>query len=83
QLNSSISAPYLLRCYLHSTPVKGSVGYTDCHLDSQAYVSAQASDCLACSSYISLRNYEITDYWHRRTQTRSDVHIQKKAQCKA
>jgi len=74
----SIGAPNLIQRYLHSTPEKRSVVCTECHREHQASVSAQASHCLACGAYISLRNYEINENWHRRIQTRGDVHIQKK-----
>ena len=38
---------------------------------------AQSSQCPKCSGYISLLDYDITEHWNRRIQTRGDVVIQK------
>jgi cytoskeletal protein CcmA (bactofilin family) len=43
----------------------------------KAVAEAQSSQCPKCSSYISLRDYDITEPWNRRIQTRGDVVIQK------
>ncbi len=38
---------------------------------------AQSSQCPKCSGYVSLQNYEISEHWNRRIETRGDVIIQK------
>ena len=43
----------------------------------KAVAEAQSSQCPRCSSYISLRDYQINEPWNRRIQTRGDVLIDK------
>jgi cytoskeletal protein CcmA (bactofilin family) len=38
---------------------------------------AQSSQCPKCSGYVSLLDYDITEHWNRRIQTRGNVVIQK------
>lgn len=72
------SSPSLLQRYLHTTPENRTVVCTECRREHSASVQAQASHCPACGAYVSLRNYEINEKWHRRIQTRGNVHIMKK-----
>jgi cytoskeletal protein CcmA (bactofilin family)/Zn finger protein HypA/HybF involved in hydrogenase expression len=63
---------------LFSKPIKPrSVVCFDCARQHIAAPTAQSSQCPYCGSYISLRNYIITEPWNRRIQTRGDVIIQK------
>lgn len=75
---SGKSSPSLLQRYLHATPENRIVVCTECRREHSASVQAQASHCPACGAYVSLRNYEINEKWHRRIQTRGNVHIMKK-----
>jgi cytoskeletal protein CcmA (bactofilin family)/Zn finger protein HypA/HybF involved in hydrogenase expression len=42
-----------------------------------AIAEAQSSQCPKCSGYVSLLDYDITENWNRRIQTRGNVVIQK------
>lgn len=51
----------------------------DCDRQHQAPAEASSTQCPACGSYISLRDFDIRENWNRRIQTRGNVTIQKKA----
>ncbi len=68
----------LLQKYLHNTPEKRTVVCIECNKEHSASSNAQSSHCPACGAYVSLRDYEINENWHRRIQTRGNVHIHKK-----
>lgn len=42
-----------------------------------AIAEAQSSQCPKCSGYVSLLDFDITEHWNRRIQTRGNVVIQK------
>ena len=52
----------------------------NCGFTHKAVGEAQSSQCPKCSSYISLRDYDISEPWNRRIQTRGNVLIQKTGQ---
>jgi cytoskeletal protein CcmA (bactofilin family)/Zn finger protein HypA/HybF involved in hydrogenase expression len=43
----------------------------------KAIAEAQSSQCPKCSGYVSLLDYDITEHWNRRIQTRGNVTILK------
>lgn len=49
----------------------------ECGSSFNALAEASSSQCPKCGSYISLRNYEITEHWNRRIETRGDITIHK------
>ncbi len=49
----------------------------DCGNSFNALGDASSSQCPKCGSYISLRNYEISEHWNRRIETRGDITIHK------
>jgi len=61
-----------------SAPEHRTVMCTDCNKEHMASSQAQASHCPSCGVYVSLRDYEINENWHRRIQTRGNIHILKK-----
>jgi cytoskeletal protein CcmA (bactofilin family)/Zn finger protein HypA/HybF involved in hydrogenase expression len=48
-----------------------------CGHNFSAIAEAQSSQCPKCGGYVSLLDYDITDSWNRRIQTRGNVVIQK------
>ncbi|MBU6327406.1 MAG: polymer-forming cytoskeletal protein, partial [Verrucomicrobia bacterium] len=68
----------MIHRYLSSSPENRTVMCTECGKEHSASSQAQASHCPSCGVYVSLRNYEINENWHRRIQTRGNIHILKK-----
>jgi cytoskeletal protein CcmA (bactofilin family)/Zn finger protein HypA/HybF involved in hydrogenase expression len=66
----------LLRFFFKEKPPR-EVTCFNCGHTHKAVSEAQSSQCPRCSSYISLLDYEITEPWNRRIQTRGNVIIQK------
>lgn len=66
----------LLRFFFRQKPPR-EVTCFNCGHTHKAVAEAQSSQCPKCSAYISLRDYDITEPWNRRIQTRGDVVIQK------
>lgn len=66
----------LMRIFNPSKPPR-QIACFNCGFIYSAIAEAQSSQCPKCSSYISLLNYDITEHWNRRIQTRGDVVIQK------
>lgn len=68
--------PFLLRLFTRAKPPREIVCFGCGHRYTEI-AEAQSSQCPRCSTYISLRDYEITEPWNRRIQTGGDVIIQK------
>ena len=66
----------LLRFFFRQKAMR-EVSCFNCGHVHKAVPEAQSSQCPRCSSYISLRDYEIDEPWNRRIQTRGDVVIEK------
>jgi len=49
----------------------------ECSNPFTALGDASSSQCPKCGSYISLKNYEISEHWNRRIETRGDIKILK------
>ena len=56
-----------------------SVKCLECDREHEAPAEASSTLCPACGTYISLKDYIISENWNRRIQTRGNVTIQKKA----
>ena len=65
-----------LRLFFKKKPPR-EVTCFNCGHTHKAVPEAQSSQCPRCSSYISLQDYEITEPWNRRIQTRGNVVIEK------
>ena len=70
-------APSLLRRIFSPKPEKREIDCYHCDHLFEVISSAQSTQCRKCGSYISLKDYEIDQIWHRRIQTRGDVTILK------
>ncbi len=67
---------FLMRL-IHPVKPPRSVTCFNCGHTYSAIAEAQSSQCPKCSGYVSLLDYDITEYWNRRIQTRGNVVIQK------
>lgn len=68
--------PFLMRL-LHRQKPPREVCCFGCGHTFSAIAEAQSSQCPKCGRYVSLLDYEITEAWNRRIQTRGNVIIQK------
>lgn len=68
---------WLLRYFSRPDPKFREVACYHCGAKFRAISEAHSSQCPKCGGYISLRNYDITQAWRRRIQTRGDVVIRK------
>lgn len=67
---------FLMRL-LHPTKPRREVTCFGCGHAFTTIAEAQSSQCPKCCGYVSLLDYDITEHWNRRIQTRGDVIIQK------
>jgi cytoskeletal protein CcmA (bactofilin family)/Zn finger protein HypA/HybF involved in hydrogenase expression len=67
---------FLMRL-LHPVKPPREVACFNCGHAFTAIAAAQSSQCPKCGSYVSLLDYDITEHWNRRIETRGDVVIQK------
>lgn len=67
---------FLKRLFTRQQPPR-EVTCFSCSHHHKAVAEAQSSQCPKCGSYISLKDYVITELWNRRIQTRGDVVIEK------
>ncbi len=67
---------FLMRL-LHPGQATAGVICFDCGHTFTAIAEAQSSQCPKCSGYVSLLDYDITEHWNRRIQTRGNVIIHK------
>lgn len=68
--------PLLLRLLKRGKPPREVLCFT-CNHHFTAVAEAQSSQCPKCGGYVSLIDYDITEVWNRRIQTRGNVVIQK------
>ncbi len=68
--------PLLLRLLRRGKPPREVICFTCSHAFT-AIAEAQSSQCPKCGGYVSLIDYDITEAWNRRIQTRGNVVIQK------
>ncbi len=68
--------PLLLRLLRRTKPPREVLCFTCGHLFT-TIAEAQSSQCPKCGGYVSLIDYDITEVWNRRIQTRGNVVIQK------
>ena len=69
--------PSLLMRLLRRTKPPREVVCFNCQHTFNAIGEAQSSQCPKCGSYVSLIDYDITESWNRRIQTRGNVIIRK------
>lgn len=67
---------FLMRL-IHPVKPPRSVSCFNCGHSFSAIAQAQSSQCPKCSGYVSLLDFDITEHWNRRIQTRGNVVIQK------
>jgi cytoskeletal protein CcmA (bactofilin family)/Zn finger protein HypA/HybF involved in hydrogenase expression len=67
---------FLMRL-IHPTKPRREVICFGCGHTYTTIAEAQSSQCPKCSGYVSLQNYDITEHWNRRIETRGNVVIQK------
>jgi len=67
---------FLKRLFNPSKPPRD-IACFNCGHHYTTVAEAQSSQCPKCSGYISLIDYDISESWNRRIQTRGDVIIQK------
>ncbi len=68
--------PFLVRLFTRIKPPRQIICF-GCDHHFTAIAEAQSSQCPRCSTYVSLRDYEITEPWNRRIQTGGNVVIAK------
>jgi cytoskeletal protein CcmA (bactofilin family)/predicted RNA-binding Zn-ribbon protein involved in translation (DUF1610 family) len=70
--------PLLLRLLTRSQPQRDVLCFRCAH-SFHAIAEAQSSQCPKCGEYVSLLDYDITEIWNRRIQTRGNIIIRKNA----
>jgi cytoskeletal protein CcmA (bactofilin family)/Zn finger protein HypA/HybF involved in hydrogenase expression len=68
--------PFLVRLFNPVKPPREVICF-GCGHQFSAIAEAQSSQCPKCSGYVSLIDYQISEHWNRRIETRGNVVIEK------
>lgn len=75
--SSNSSARGFLKRLFAREPVMRDINCYHCIFPFQVSSEAQSTQCRKCGGHISLKNYEISNSWRKRIQTRGNVHVKK------
>lgn len=75
--SSETSGRGILRRLFEKLPVMRVISCYHCSCELEVSSEAQSTQCKKCGGHISLKDYEISQAWRRRIQTRGNVNVQK------
>lgn len=76
-VSSRSSGRGFLRRLFERAPLMREISCYHCSFPFQVSSEAQSTQCRKCGGHISLKNYEISQAWRRRIQTRGNVNVKK------